>query len=142
VVRRTRARQVDRLTATKYRQVGSAFLDSADALSALADDDESYGNAIGLLAVHAAIAFADAVSIAYGERKSAAGDHEQAVTVLRSVLTVRLPSTMDSLLLSLVKAKDGVAYQGKYYPLQDGRDLLGKATRFAQWADRMYQQRP
>lgn len=49
---------------------------------------------------------------------------------------------MDSLLLSLVRSKDGVAYQGKYYPLRDGRALLERATRFARWADQLYQQRP
>jgi hypothetical protein len=142
MVRRSRTRTVDRVSAGKYRQVGRAFLDAADALSMVAGEDETYGNAIGLLSIHAAIAYADTVSIAYGERKSTAGDHEQAVTVLRSVLGARLPSDMDSLLLSLVKAKDGVAYQGKYYPLRDGQRLLDKASRFAQWADRLYQQRP
>jgi hypothetical protein len=82
------------------------------------------------------------VSIAYGERKSATGDHEQAVTVLRAAVSTRLPNDMDSLLLSLVKTKDSVAYQRKYYPLRDGRSLLKEATRFAQWADQLYQQRP
>jgi hypothetical protein len=49
---------------------------------------------------------------------------------------------MDTKLLTLVKAKDSIAYQGKYYPLHDGRHLLDKATKFAQWADQVYQQRP
>ena len=142
MIRHSRARQVDRLSAGTYRQAGRAFLEAAEALSAVADDDETYGNAIGLLSIHAAIAYADTVSIAYGERKSTAGDHEQAVSVLRGVLAARLPSDMDSLLLSLVRAKDGVAYQGKYYPLQDGRALLERATKFARWADQLYQQRP
>jgi hypothetical protein len=142
VIRHSRARQVDRLSAGTYRQAGRAFLEAAEALSAVADDDETYGNAIGLLSIHAAIAYADTVSIAYGERKSTAGDHEQAAIVLRRVLAARLPGNMDSLLLSLIKAKDGVAYQGRYYPLQEGRDLLDKATKFASWADQMYQQRP
>jgi hypothetical protein len=142
VIRRGRARPVDRLSAGKYRHVGRAFLDAADALSVVAGDDETYGNAIGLLSIHAAIAYADAVSIAYGERKSAAGDHEQAVSMLRGVLAARLPNDMESMLLTLVRAKDSVAYQGKYYPLDDGRALLERATTFARWADQLYQQRP
>lgn len=142
MIRRSRTRTVDRLSAGKYQQVGRAFIDAADALSTVAGEDETYGNAVGLLSIHAAIAYSDAVSIAYGARKSTEGDHEHAVSVLRSVLNTRLPNEMHSLLLSLVKAKDGVAYQGKYYPLREGRGLLDKATRFAQWADNVYQQRP
>jgi hypothetical protein len=49
---------------------------------------------------------------------------------------------METMLRALVNAKDSIAYQGKYYPLPDGRALLDKANRFAVWADRMYQQRP
>jgi len=130
------------------RSVVAAFgcsltlLDAADSLAALAGEDESYGNAIALLSIHSAISRADAVSIAYAERKSAEGDHTQAVTVLRAALGNRLPKREEGLLVSLIAAKDSVSYQGKFYPLADGQLMLEKARRFAAWADRMFQQRP
>ena len=82
MVRRKRTKTVDRALAMKYHGVGRGFLSAAADLSAVASDDDAYGNAIALLAIHGAIAMADALAIAYGERKSAEGDHGHAVGLL------------------------------------------------------------
>jgi hypothetical protein len=55
--------------AVKYRTVAHRLHSSARDLSEIADDDR-YGNAIGILVVHAAIAWADSVSIACAGYKS------------------------------------------------------------------------
>jgi hypothetical protein len=71
MVKRTTTRRVDKAQAPKYADTGRVFLASARALSDVADDDAPYGNAIALLAIHATISYTDALSIAYGEKKSA-----------------------------------------------------------------------
>jgi len=142
VVRRRRAKTVDRALAIKYHAVGRGFLSAASDLSTVAVEDESCGNAIALLAIHGAIAMADALAIAYGEQKSTDGDHGQAVSLLRDILRDRLPERAESQLRALVGAKDSVSYQGTYYQLGQGRTLLKRAQQFAQWADQMYQERP
>lgn len=71
MVRRTNARRVDRQDAPGYAETGRTFLQSALALSDIADEGAPYGNAIGLLAIHAAISYADALTIGFGEKKSA-----------------------------------------------------------------------
>lgn len=142
MVRRRRAKAVDRALAIKYHAVGRGFLSAASDLSTVAVEDESYGNAIALLAIHGAIAMADAIAIAYGEQKSTDGDRGQAVSLLRDILRDRLPKRAESQLRALVGAKDSVSYQGTYYQLGQGRTLLKRAQQFAQWADQMYQERP
>lgn len=62
MTRRNSAKQRDRSEAVKYMAVGRAFLNASEALSTVAGDDEGYGNAIALLAVHACVAMADAVA--------------------------------------------------------------------------------
>ena len=142
MTRADRNKRTDRSSAGKYRETARSFLASAEALATLANDDEAYGNAIALLAVHAAIGYADAIAIAYGERKSTAGDHEQVVALLTTILRTRLPAGERTRLLKLVKLKDTVAYQGKYFQLDEARQHLILAARFAAWAEQMYQRRP
>ncbi|MDX2208070.1 MAG: hypothetical protein SFU57_10530 [Gemmatimonadales bacterium] len=115
---------------------------AAQALETLADEDESYGNAISLLAVHAAIGHVDALTIGFAEKKSVSGDHRDAAKLLRAVLGNRLPDKQERALMSLLSSKDAVSYQGKHFPLDDAKELLAKATAFAVWADERYQGRP
>jgi hypothetical protein len=131
-----------RASAAKFAQVGDAFLTSAQALSDVAGGDEHYGNAIALLAIHAAIAWSDALSIAYAEQRSTDGDHLQAVKVLRGALGAKLPDTQETRLRRIIASKDEVSYQGAYYPLKDGRALLERAQLFATWGRKLYGDRP
>jgi len=119
-VARKRVRAVDRSSASKYAQVAAAFLVSAEALAALAGDDEGYGNAIALLSTHAVIAWADAVSIRYAAQKATDGDHELAAVVLRDSVRNRLTPAAVKALRSVLAEKDAIAYQGRYYPLEQG----------------------
>lgn len=133
---------VERHQATAYLGTGRTFLVAAQALEALAGEDESYGNAIALLAVHAAIAHVDALTIGFAEKKSTSGDHRDAAKLLRAVFGNRLPDNQERALVSLLNSKDAVSYQGKHFPLEDAMALLAKATAFAAWADERYQERP
>ena len=140
-MKRTGKKVVDRGQAPNYYAVARAFRTSAEALAELAGRGDTYGNAIALLAVHAAISHADALAVAFGGVKST-DDHTRAPDLLKNVLKAKLPAEMATLLRSAIGAKDEVSYQGAYYPLEDGRRLLEKAERFYAWADELYQRRP
>jgi hypothetical protein len=132
----------DRSQAVKYRGVARAFLDAAEALSLVAAEDETYGNAIALLSVHLCVSYADATCIGYGEQKSRAGDHELVVPLLHDIMRERLPADIEKHLRLVVSRKDEIAYQGLHFSLHEARQLLERATRFAVWAEQMYQRRP
>ncbi len=83
-MRRGQRQSTDRSQAAKYRNVGAALLESANALQTIAAADTRYGNAIAAVAIHAAIACNDALTIAYAEFKSTEGDHEKAPDALLS----------------------------------------------------------
>ena len=141
VVKRSSTRRVDRGEAPKYAEAGRVFLESARALSTVADDGAPYGNAIALLGIHAAISYTDALSIGFGERKS--GDqHAKAVDTLRSILGARLPDDKAKVLRKILIEKDSVSYQGTYYTLADGQKLLELAESYCQWAMETLQHRP
>ena len=135
-------KSTDRGQAVKYRGVARAFLTAADALSLIADQDETYGNAIALLAVHICVSYADATCIGYGEQKSKAGDHALVVPLLRDTMRDRLPADVEKSLRLVVTRKDEIAYQGLQFSLRDARQLLERAQHFAEWAEQMYQLRP
>lgn len=82
MVRRGRRKKVDRYQAARYLTVARGLRRAAADLAEVAEEEGRYGNAIAIVAVHAAIAYADSLCISYGELKSTAGEHEQ---VLRSL---------------------------------------------------------
>lgn len=141
MVRRTTTRRVDRTLAPKYAETGRVFLASAKALSDVADEDAPYGNAIALLAIHATISYTDALSIAYGEKKSA-DEHTKAVETLRSILGSRLPEARVKQLRKVLLQKDTVSYQGSFYSLVEGTSLLQLAEPYCKWAAELVEQRP
>jgi hypothetical protein len=141
VVARDLTKQVDRVTADRYRRVAVALLSSASVLRDLADTDSSSGNAIGVLAIHAAIAWTDALCIAFGGRKST-GSHDRASAVLEDVLGARSDARQVKALRSILGDKDRVAYTGDMYSVKDGLKLLTKVEQFGKWADALYQMRP
>lgn len=141
MVKRTATRRVDKAQAPKYADTGRVFLASAKALSDVADDDAPYGNAIALMAIHATISYTDALSIAYGEKKSA-DEHTKAVETLRSIIGGRFPETRAKQLRKVLLQKDTVSYQGAYYSLSEGRSLLLVAEAYCKWASDLLEQRP
>jgi len=50
----------------KYRDVGRALRNSANDLASLSADGDEYGNATGICAIHACIAYSDALCIKLG----------------------------------------------------------------------------
>ena len=141
MVKRGRRTPAERHQAAKYRNVASALLRSAQDLEDVAADDARYGNAIAVIAIHAVIAYNDALTIAYGGFKSTEGEHEKAPDALIAALKNPSPTHVD-LLRAVVKKKDVVSYQGEYQTMGNAATILRRAEQFCAWAEETYQNRP
>jgi hypothetical protein len=135
MVKGGRRKRVDRSQAVRYRTVGRALLTSAQALATVAESGDPYGNALGIVAIHAAIAYCDALSVGYGSLRSAEGDHERAVEAFQEALGAAADPDMARLLRSILNEKDTISYQGEYYTLAAATRVLGRAERFCAWAE-------
>jgi len=82
--------------------------------------DYEYWNAAGVLIVHSAIAFADAISIKIGGVKCQGDDHSQVVKLLKEIL----PSSSENNkafvhLEKIIAHKTSVSYSGYVYDETD-----------------------
>lgn len=136
------AKEIDPMQAEKYRRVGASLLASARALDAIAVPGDPYGNAIGVVAVHAAIAYNDALTIAFRGLESTEDDHRKAADVLQRALGHRAPAEEVDRLRAILSLKDRIAYGGQYYSLDEARSLLREAEAFGAWAEHLYVERP
>ncbi len=142
VVRRTNRKRVDPAQSGRYRDVARALLGGATVLDTLGDDADSYGSSLALLAVHAAIAYSDALSIAYGGVKSTDGDHDAVVPTLQAALRQDVSEAALKDLRTVLQEKDAIAYQGEAYSMQDGREIFARTQAYCVWAEAAYQRRP
>lgn len=92
--------------------------------------------------VHAAIAYVDALTIAYAGFKSTEGDHLKAAATLQDALGNRVDPRKVKLLRSILQIKDTVSYSGTFYRVTDASKTLHEVVEFAQWAEDLYEQRP
>lgn len=142
MVARANRKSVDKAQAEKYRHVGAALLESATVLSELATDAGSFGNAIAVVAVHACIAYNDALSIAWKGVKSTEGDHARAADTLVFALGHLAAAEQVRRLGIVLSHKDQVSYQGSYFRVSEAARLLEQAAAFCAWAERIYDRRP
>lgn len=142
MVTRGNRKEVDPSLAERYRRVGAALIGTAQVLADLAADSDNFGNAIAVVAVHACIAYNDALSIAWRGVKSTSGDHSRAADTLILALGPAAAAEQVRRLKNVLANKDQVAYQGAYYSVRDAAPLLEQAVRFCAWAEEMYDRRP
>jgi hypothetical protein len=128
--------------AFKYFKVARALRRSADDLCEVAEEGDAYGNAVAIVAIHAAIAYADTLCIAFGGFKSVGGDHGRAVEALVAALGSRSDPGKVKTLQEILSEKDAVSYQGVYYAVSDARAMVDRLTAFAEWAEELYERRP
>lgn len=64
--------------AAKYQAVGRSLHRNSQELDAI--NETRYGNGLAIISIHAAIAYTDALTIAYRGIKSQDGDHARAAT--------------------------------------------------------------
>lgn len=122
--------KVPRGRAADFARVGEGFWDGAEVARAY-----GYPNAAGVLLVHAAIAYADAVSIHVNGVKSRAESHMGAADILRG-LSEGDEGAGKALhhLEEVVRVKNRVSYEGEEFRAADLETLRKHLTRFREWA--------
>jgi len=136
-MRKLATKRVDRDQAGAYLEKARGFLVDAETMVSLA---EFSGNGVSVVAVHAAIAFADAVGIRAREIKSTGGDHTDAIDVLQNALG-RLTDADRAALRDLryvLQRKDEVSYTANLVSSHDATLILSKLRSFANWAETRY----
>jgi hypothetical protein len=141
MIKRGQRKPVDPGQAEKYRRVGASLVESARALLTVADEGDRFGNAIGIVAVHAAIAYTDALTISFGGFKSTEGEHRKAADALQAALTHRIDPGKLALLRAILGTKDEVSYAGTYYRVEDAGRVLEKTIEYAAWAEELLRAR-
>lgn len=134
-----KSKREDRTRAARYQQVGQALLKTANDLEALADP--RYGNALAIIAIHAAIAFTDALTVRYRELKSTDGDHTRAADLLAHAMGHRADADQVKRLRGILNAKSSASYSGNFYTLADGLRVLADTRIYAEWSAEMMQER-
>jgi hypothetical protein len=140
VVKLGKTRQQDRSAATKYQAVGRALHRTAMDLKALGA--RKYGNGLAIVAIHAAIAYTDALTIAYRGIRSTDGDHRRAVDVLQHALGHRADPEQVRRLRGILDAKTHASYSGTYYTLDDAESILRDTDLYVTWAEELLARRP
>ncbi len=133
MVKLGRTKHEDRERSGKYQSIGRALHTTARDLALIGE--AKYGNGLAIVAIHSAIAYADALTVAYREVKSTDGEHAQAANVLVYALGHHSDADQIRRLRRVLEAKSHASYSGNYYTLEDGRALLEELDRFAEWAE-------
>jgi hypothetical protein len=132
----------DEVKARHYRDRGECFLRAMRLVSdesLLAAELRDYMAAAALLAVHSAIAFADAIlTLRTGER-STAQDHKEAVSKLRKVCDdLRRDASGIGHLSKLLASKDHFAYGDRRVTSPEIESAMDQVDRFARWVYRTF----
>ena len=133
---KARRKRTERADADKYLQVGRSLRRTAADLNDLGES--AYGNALGILCIHSAIAYTDAVTIrAKGLR--AADQHGRAADLLAELFPANAATTraVRSLRI-LLSRKDDVEYSGSYYSIEDAQAMFGHLESYADWVETLY----
>lgn len=133
-------RSEDPSRAGGYFRVAQGLRNTARDLNAMAEP--KYGNGLAIVAIHAAIAYTDALTVAYGGFKSTDGDHTRAADALQRAVGHRADPRQVRRLVGILDAKTHASYSGSYYTLADGQRIFEHLEAFAAWADEMYHNRP
>jgi hypothetical protein len=126
-----------RSQAANYRAVAHALIETARAINVLGE--LTYGNGLAIIAIHSAIAYTDALTIAHHEIKSTEGDHLRAADVLVFALGARASKAQVNRLRRVLGAKSNASYGGNYFTLEEGRDILRHVEKYAVWAEGLLQ---
>jgi hypothetical protein len=133
MVRKTTRKSVDKSVAKNYKMVAESFFNGAEVAK-----EYEYWNATGVLIVHAAIAYSDAICIKYGGTKSQSEDHHQIVDLVKEMVaeSKEKKSALNQL-ERIIEHKSSVSYSGNIYEKKD-IDLLWKyVVRFKSWAEKL-----
>lgn len=133
MTRADRAKRVDPASAERYAEVGRRLVHAGRTMVDHAD--RQHASAVAILAVHAVIAYVDAVTIHVGGRKSTSSDHSAVSKLLRETLGNRLPETQAKLIARVVSEKDQFEYQGYVATWAEASGMLQRAERVGAWVE-------
>ena len=113
-----------------YVKVADNFYSGAEVAKAY-----DYWNAAGVLIIHSAIAYTDALTIKIGGVKSQGEDHMAAVDLVREVVALdKGGNTALHHLWRMIQEKNVVSYHGEIYARQDVEKLWKHLERYKAWA--------
>ncbi|MFN0117556.1 MAG: hypothetical protein ACKVQC_04585 [Elusimicrobiota bacterium] len=129
MVKRTLRQSQDRSKYKDFKQVAENFFQGAEAAK-----EFEYWNAAGVLIVHAAIAYTDALTIKVGGVKSKGEDHMAAIDLVREVVNLS-ENSLNSLrhFSDLINQKNLVSYSGEIYAKKDIEMMWKKLVRYRDW---------
>lgn len=128
--RLTKRVSVPRSKMTDYANVAGSFYDGANVAR-----EFEYCNAAGVLIIHAAIAYTDAITIKYGGVRSKGEDHMAAVELLRQVMALDEQGLAGARHLErIINEKNRVSYEGEVYTKKDVETLWKHLLRYRTWA--------
>ena len=131
MARKNVRKEVDKTKSLDHLKVAESFAGGAEVAK-----DFEYWNAAGILIVHAAVAYADAMCIKYGGVKSQGEDHNQVVALLREILSVNDENKKAFIQLEKIIAhKTSVSYSGDVYDEKDVENLWKNFERFKRWVE-------
>jgi hypothetical protein len=133
MTKKTKRVAVDRGEVGRYSGAAAQFARAAE----IAREFE-YWNAAGLLYVHAAIAFADAVAIARKGEKSAGEKHMDALALFETATSgLKGRDEATEHLRRILDEKSRVSYMGMSFRRRDLEKLATHAERFRVFAERV-----
>lgn len=133
MTRTDRAKRVDPASAESYAEVARRLVHAGRTI--VDHSDRRHASAVAILAVHAVIAYADAVTIHVSGRKSTSSDHSAVGKLLRETLGKRLPDAQAKLIARVISAKDQFEYQGYVATWAEASGLLQRAERVGAWVE-------
>jgi hypothetical protein len=116
-----------------FSKVAENFYEGAKIAS-----EYSYYNAAGVLIVHAAIAYSDAISIKYKGVKVHGENHYEIISLLTGLIpySEEKKKALNNL-KSIIDHKNKVSYSGDIYHKKDIETLWKHFERFRIWAERI-----
>jgi hypothetical protein len=133
MAKRRGRKSVDRTQNLKYRKTAEHFYDAAKDLINLED-----WTAAGVLIVHSAIAYTDALCIKQSGQKSVGENHEDAIALIEDVVAggeEKLKAINQ--LRRIIEEKTKVSYLGELYTSSKIKDMWKQLERFREWAVRI-----
>ena len=130
MTRQNKRVSVQRSRYQDYVRVADSFFAGAEAARTF-----EYWNAAGLLIIHAAIAYTDAITIKVGGVKSQGDDHMAAVDLVKEVVALdKAGEGALNHLWRMIQEKNVVSYHGEVYTRQDVDKLWKHLERYKSWA--------
>jgi len=115
---------------TKFIKVAENFQNAADL--ALEFD---YFNAAGVLFIHSAIAYADAITVKFASKKSSGDNHYMVINLIEEVLPpIKIDKKAFNNFKLLIDHKNSISYSGDIYNQKDVEKIKNYFLKFSFWA--------